>query len=123
MLPVGDRLRVRPPLREVVVLPPPDPADATDMEDREGGLLVGDIMLLGILTGNTESTGVFLGDNDGCAGGAAGGRLSSSFFSSGTDALGGSFEGFTTEAASFDSSAFCGVTCVAILEGCVFFEY
>ena len=103
-----------------MVLPPPDPADATDMEDRDGGLLLGDIILFGILTGNTESAGVFLGDVTGgtdTAGGA--GPLSSSFFSSGMDAFGRSFEGFVT-AASLDSSAFSGVTCVAILEDCVF---
>lgn len=56
-LAVGDRLRVRPPLREVVVLPLVDPVDAT--EDREGGRLFGVvIMLLGMLTGRIESTGV-----------------------------------------------------------------
>lgn len=102
-----------------MVRPPPDPADATDMEDRDGGLLLGDIILLGILTGNTESAGVFLGDVAGgtdTAGGA--GPLSSSFFSSGMDAFGTSFKGFAT-AASLGSSTFSGVTCVAILEGCI----
>ena len=52
----GDRLRVRPPLREVVVRPPVDPAEATETP-RDGGRLLGDIMLLGIFTGRTESVG------------------------------------------------------------------
>ena len=76
---VGDRLRVRPPLREVVVRPPVDPADCTEREDRDGGRLFGVIiMLLGMLTGRTESAG----EDD-----AAFLRLSSSFFSSGTTPL------------------------------------
>ena len=64
---VGDRLRVRPPLREVVVRAPVEPADCTERDDLEGGrLFVGDIMLLGMLTGRIESVGVvaFLGDLD-----------------------------------------------------------
>lgn len=78
---------------------------------------MGDIILLGILTGNTESAGVFLGDvTDGTdtAGGAR--PLSSSFFSSGMDVFGFgiSFKGFGT-AASLGPSTFSGVTCVAIL--------
>jgi hypothetical protein len=88
---VGDRLRVRPPLREVVVRPPVDPADCTERDDREGGRLFGVItMLLGMLTGRIESVGVadFLGV---AAAEAvlveAEDRLSSSFFSSGTAAL------------------------------------
>ena len=58
--PVGDLLRVLPPLRDVVVRPPVDPADCTDRDDRDGGRFVGVlicIMLFGILTGRTESVG------------------------------------------------------------------
>lgn len=82
---VGDRLRVRPPLREVVVRPPVDPADCTERDDREGGRLFGVIMLLGMLTGRIESVGV--ADFLGVAAAEAVLGLSSSFFSSGTTAL------------------------------------
>ena len=82
MCPVGDRLRVLPPLREtdVVVRPPVDPADWTDRELREGGRLLGVIILAGMFTGSTEPSGMeaFFGVE---AEGAD--RLSSSFFSSG----------------------------------------
>ena len=84
---MGDRLRVRPPRREVVVRPPPDPAEATESDDREGGRLLGvRIMLLGMFTGRIESVGV--DDFWGVAVVVAVARLSSSFFSS-KEAAGG----------------------------------
>ncbi len=117
---VGDRLRVRPPLREVVVRPPPDPADATEREDREGGRLFGVIMLLGMLTGRTESVGVeaFLGGAEDIVDGADG-RVSSSFFSSTIDTFEmfkASLAGFVAVFPSFPEASFDGETCVAILK-------
>ena len=79
---------MRPPRREVVVRPPPDPADATERDDREGGRLLGvRIMLLGMLTGRMESVGV--DDFWGVAAAVGGERWSSSFFSSKEAAAGG----------------------------------
>ena len=78
-------------------------------------------MLLGMLTGRTESVGVedFLGggDDEDIVEGADD-RLSSSFFSSGMATFGGfkaSLAGLELEFPSFLAPSFSGVTCVAIL--------
>lgn len=113
---VGDRLRVRPPRREVVVRPPPDPAEATERDDREGGRLLGvRIMLLGMFTGRIESVGV--DDFWGVAAAVVVARLSSSFFSSkeaAGGALGASFAG-PSFGGSVAAAASAGGTSVAIL--------
>ena len=124
---VGERLRVRPPRREVVVRPLADPADATERDDREGGRLLGVTMLLGMLTARTESVGedVFLGvSDDEAMFVGADDCLSSSFFPSGTAGVASfvaaSLVAFAVVLPSFSGSsfpgAFGGVTCVTILE-------